>query len=103
MLDHVGPVDLLRVDARLRQRPVEQLAGRTDERRAGLVLLVPRLLPHHHQLGILRAVTHDALDRVAVELTAAALLDSLAQGGQGRARRDPLLGSGPIRRFLACH
>src|SRR5581483_2177561 len=59
VLDRVRDVRLLPVDARFGERLVEQPAGRPDERRARLVLLVARLLADEHHLGTQQPLAED--------------------------------------------
>jgi hypothetical protein len=46
MLDGVGDVHLVPIESGLLQRPIEQQAGRSDERSALPILLVSGLLPY---------------------------------------------------------
>jgi hypothetical protein len=59
VLDGVGEVYLAAVDARLRHRAVEELAGRTDEGLALQVLLVAGLLADEGNGGADRAFAED--------------------------------------------
>ena len=52
MLHRIGDVDARALDPRFGERPIEEPAGRPDERSAGAVLGIPRLLAHEHHLGI---------------------------------------------------
>ena len=54
MLDRVGDVGALAVDSRLRERAIEQLPGRPDERTPGQILLIARLLADEHDLRVER-------------------------------------------------
>ena len=56
VLHDVGDVDGGAIDAGLRERAVEQLAGRADERMAGEIFRVARLLADQHQLGACAAL-----------------------------------------------
>ena len=56
MLDRVGDVDLLAVDADLLQGAVEHLAGRSNEWSAGEIFLVAGLLADQHQGCLLRGL-----------------------------------------------
>src|SRR5581483_2328278 len=88
VLDGVRDVGLRPVDARLLERPVEQLAGRPDERLAREILLVSRLLADEQHLGVSGALAEDGLRRVPVEVAPAAALHRLAEGGEGLPRRE---------------
>ena len=61
MLDDVGHVDLVAVDAGVGERLVEELPGRPDERAARLVLLVAGLLADEHRLRARGALAEDDL------------------------------------------
>ena len=60
------------VDAGLREGAVEQLAGRADERAAGEILLVARLLADEHDARVERAFAEHGLGGVLVEMAAGA-------------------------------
>ena len=79
MLDDVGDVDGVAVDAGLDEGPVEQLARRSDERMAGQVLLVAGLLAQEHQLGSGLAFAEDGLGRVAVQVAGLAGRGGMAE------------------------
>ena len=85
MLDRIGDVDLLAIDACLLQRAVEHQAGRTHERFAGKVFLVAGLLADQHHLRILRAFAEHGLRRRLPEMTGAALAGFFAQGLEAEA------------------
>jgi len=68
VLDDVGDVRQLPVDARLLERLVEQPAGGPDERFARQVFLVAGLLADEDDLGLWRALAEDRLRRVFVEV-----------------------------------
>jgi hypothetical protein len=72
VLDGVGHVGRCAVDPRLLERPIEQLAGGPDERRASEILLVARLLADEHHPRAERALAEDGLRRVGVERAATA-------------------------------
>ena len=74
VLDDVGDVDLRAVDPRLRERPIEQRAGRTDERMAAQILGVARLLADEHQRRRRRAFAEDGLRGALVEVACGAVL-----------------------------
>ena len=94
VLDGVGDVGFLAVDAGLGERAVEELAGGADEGAAGEVLLVARLLADEGDGGAERALAEDgagaALDHgrgggdQAVELGEALRLLGRHGGGHGR-------------------
>jgi hypothetical protein len=77
VLDHVGHVHLVTVEAGLGHRPVEQRPGRADERAPGQVLAVPGLFAGHHDPGPARAFAEHGL-RPGLPQWAC-----LALGGQG--------------------
>ena len=79
VLDRVGDVDPLAVDADLGQRAVQHLARRPHERRALEVFLIAGLLAHQHDAGVGGTAAEHHLGGVAVQLAA------LAAGG-GRAQ-----------------
>ena len=68
------------VDAGFFQRAVEHLPGGTDERLAGEVFLVARLLADQHDPRGRRAFAEHGLGRVLVERAGAAIGGFLAQG-----------------------
>jgi hypothetical protein len=72
VLDRVGDVGPRPVDPGLGQRVVEHPAGGPDERGAGEVLLVARLLADEHHLGAGRPLAEDHLGGVAVEVAGGA-------------------------------
>src|SRR6185436_2041808 len=86
VLDHVGHVDLPAIDAGLLERGVEQPPGRTDERVAGEILGVARLLADQHHLGLARSFPEHGLRAALVEIA------GLAPGGDlpYRAQRGPV-------------
>ena len=96
VLHDVGAEDRLRLDAGLVQRPVEQPARGSDERLAGVVLLVPGLLAEHQQGSVLRAAADDAVLGVPVELAAAAGLHPGGEGAQRGVLRHPVRRAGPV-------
>jgi hypothetical protein len=74
MLDGVGDVDGVAVDAGLGADTVEQLAGRPDEGLAGQVFLVARLLADEHDLRLLRAFAGNGLGRELPQFAAPAFV-----------------------------
>ena len=72
MLDRVGDVGALPVDAGLGQRAVEELAGGADERAAGQILLVAGLLADEQDAGVERAFAEHRLGGAFVEVAAGA-------------------------------
>src|SRR5262249_46832800 len=86
VLDGVGDVDVVPVDAGGVEGPVEHAPGRADERPPGQVLTVARLFPDEHQRGRYPALAEHGLGRVAIQVAgraSARLLLSLAEGGGG--------------------
>src|SRR5690349_25170700 len=77
MLDGIRHVHVVAGDARFLQRVVEQLSGRADERLALLILLIARLLAHHHDRRVLRAGPADRLRRACPQRAAAAIVEAL--------------------------
>ena len=68
VLDRVGEVHVGPVDTRFGERPVEHGTGWSDERPAGSVLPITRLLADEHQRRAGRALTEDGLRRPAVQV-----------------------------------
>ena len=68
VLDDIGQVDVLAVDSRVGEGPVEQLPGGADERTAEFVLLVSGLLADEHRLGVRWALAEHDLRRGLVEV-----------------------------------
>src|SRR4051812_615678 len=96
VLHHVGHVAERAIDARFRQRLVEQAPGRPDERLARQIFLVARLLADEHDLGLLRPRAEDRLRAAFVQIAAAAIFGRVAQLRQAqligkKIRRRPLL------------
>ena len=58
-LDDVGDVDLRPRESGGRERPIQDLAGRSDERTPGPVLLPPGGLPDQDNRGIGRSLARD--------------------------------------------
>ena len=85
VLDGVGDVSRLAIDAGVAEGAVEQLAGGTDERAAGKILLIAGLLADEHQRRIERPLAEHGLCRRAVERTARARLGFGEQRLPGRA------------------
>src|SRR6185312_3118764 len=86
MLDRIGDVGAAAVDAGLLQRPVENLPGGADERMAGKILLIARLLADEEDRGARRALAEDGLGRVPVEIAAGAMHRLGADGRPGLRR-----------------
>ncbi len=72
VLDGVRHVGRCTVDPRLDECVVEHAAGRPDERPAGSVLLVARLLAHEHDRRLPRALAEHGLRAELPQVTAAA-------------------------------
>ena len=68
VLDHVGPVGVIRVDPGLHDGVDQQPPGRPDERPSFAVLTVAGLLPDEHQRCRGSPLTGHRLDRVDVQL-----------------------------------
>ena len=51
MLHRIGQIDLVRVEARAVQRLPEQSSSGSDERLAGEIFLIARLLADQHETG----------------------------------------------------
>ena len=79
VLDHVGDVDVVAIDPRFIQGLVEDRTRRTDERPAGEVLSIARLLADHHHSGLPRAFPGDRLGCASVKPAGPAFLDRLAE------------------------
>lgn len=82
VLDHVGDIRVVALDAGALQRLVEQAAGRPHEGLAGDVLAVARHLADQHQASILPTFTKDGLRAALPQWTALAFRRRAAQGGQ---------------------
>ncbi len=82
VLHRVGDEHALAIDAGIGERPVQYAAGRADERQAGLVLLVARLLADQHHRGPPRPLPRHRLGGVLVERTAPAFVLGRAQSRQ---------------------
>ena len=89
MLDRVGDVGRAAVDPGLAERAVEQLAGRADERAAGEILLVARLLADEQDPGVERAFAEHGLGRAFVEVAAGAAHRLVAHRLPGASRALP--------------
>src|SRR5207245_1377167 len=86
VLDRVGDVELLALEPRFGQRLVKHLAGRTDERRALPIFLIPRLFSDEHDPCGGRAPAEDGLRGVAVQIAAGTARGSRAELAERRAR-----------------
>src|SRR5690606_41292812 len=84
VLDRVGEVDPVPVDARLLDRPGEHPPGRPDERGALPVLLITGLFADEHERCIGRPGAEYGLGSVAVEGAPLAPARGLPQRGQAR-------------------
>src|SRR3546814_4102848 len=84
MLDGVGDVAPLPIEARRLQRLVENATGWADERRTGEILVVARLFADQHDARASCAFAEHGLRRVRVQIAAAASGRSLAQRSQTR-------------------
>src|SRR5437899_9170575 len=94
MLDGVGDVDALAIDARLLERLIEQPARRTDERLSLDVLAVTRLLPDKHDRCMLGTLSKHGLRARLVEIAGPAACRGIAQPGQCRRLRYEFLRRG---------
>src|SRR5262249_19279934 len=83
VLDHVGDIDGLAIDASLFERAVEQLPCRTDEGMASDIFGVSRLLADEHQCGSARTLTEDGLRGALVEIARLAACRGVGYVGQG--------------------
>ncbi len=101
VLDRVGDVDSLAVEADLGQRPVEHLAGRADERRAMPVFLISRLLTHEYDARVGRPAAEDRLGGVTVEVAAGAARGGRAELGDSGARGHERRGALDLSRGVA--
>src|SRR5438067_2064459 len=70
MLDRVGQIEIGGRDAGLAKHVAQQLAGRTDEGLALLILLVARLLADQHQPRLVRAFAAHSLRRALPQIAA---------------------------------
>jgi hypothetical protein len=92
MLDRIGDEGLFPRDPGIVQRLVEDPAGRADERLAGDVFFVARLLTHQHEGGVAWAFARHRLRSVTVERTARAAFLGLGQVTQRFRLCDGLVG-----------
>jgi hypothetical protein len=88
VLDGVGHVGGLGVDAGALQPLVENPPGRADEGVPGHILAVSGLLAHQHDRRPPGAFAHHGLGGTLIQITGPALMDGRAQAGQGCSRRD---------------
>lgn len=95
VFDGVCDVYAPAIDARLYQTLVQELSSRADERPAGSIFLVARLLANHHHIGLWPSdvrsrlqFAENSLCCVSVNLTALAFLDGRTQRGQVPALRN---------------
>jgi hypothetical protein len=98
VLDDVRDVDRRAVDPGRVERLVEKAPGGADERPAGAVLGVARLLADEHDLGRLPPLSEDGLRAGAPEITGLAARCCAAQALEARALRDELGGGTRLRR-----
>jgi hypothetical protein len=88
MLHDVGDVHAIARDADRLQRFVEHSPGRSDERLAGNVFGVTRLLADKHHLCVIRTLAEDRLRGAAIQITSGAALCCLPGGAQRRLPRN---------------
>jgi hypothetical protein len=69
VLDNVGLVRLLGVDARIGKRAGKQPPRRTDKRQALYILAISGLFAHQHHWGVGMTVPEDGLRRILVQRT----------------------------------
>jgi hypothetical protein len=81
VLDCIGDVSRLAVDRRIRQRTIEEPAGRADKRFAGEVFLIAGLLADEHDVRRLTSGTEHGLRGVLPQRTVATVGRLLAHGG----------------------
>src|SRR5581483_5725678 len=87
MLDDVGDVDRRAIDAGVDERAIEQLAGRADERVAGEVFLIARLLADQHQLGLACAFAEHGLRTAQIQIAGLAVFGVLTNAVEGQLLR----------------
>lgn len=97
VLDRVRDVRLLTRDSGLLEGTVKQLARWPDERLAGKVLLVARLLADEHESRLSRSGREHRLRRIPPQLAPSALGRGRSQPAQVDGMRNPLLGSRALR------
>lgn len=83
MFDGIGDVGVAAGDAGILQRGIENAAGRTDERFAGEIFLIARLLADEHEVGQARSLARHRLGGIAVERAAPAIAFGLGERAQG--------------------
>ena len=84
MLDCIGDVDGVAIDARFLERLVEQRSSRANEGSPGKIFLVARLLADEHDRGVERTFAEHRLGREPVEIAAPAPAGILEQFLPGR-------------------
>jgi hypothetical protein len=87
VLDRVGDIDVLALDARRLERAVEEPPRRADKGQPFLVLLFAGLLAHQHHAGMRVARAEHGLRRVRPERAILAGARVLAQLVEGHASR----------------
>src|ERR1700759_2103698 len=98
VLDGVGLIRQLRIDARIAERTREQPPGRADERQPLDILTIPGLLTPQHDRSIRMAVPEDFLEGVLVQGAAVARVCRSRQGLQAAILWQKLLRSGGFGR-----
>src|SRR5690348_4322724 len=69
VLHRVRDVHVVAIDARLLERAVQQLSGRTDKRMTRPILLIPRLLADYHDTRLLGSFAEYCLRAQSPEVT----------------------------------
>jgi hypothetical protein len=105
VFDRVRHVDLVAPKACLLERSIEELPGRTYERRATKVLLIAGLLPDEHHACAGRALSEDGLGCRSPELAGSAtggltteLVEIAARGVRSRVSPSHVTSGGMSRR-----
>jgi hypothetical protein len=74
VLHRVGDVNLVAIDPRFFQRPVEDFSSRADEWFASDILLIARLFAQEHKDRAFGSFAEDSLGGVAIEVAGRAVL-----------------------------
>ena len=88
VLDGIGDIAAPTVETGLFQAAIEQLAGGTDERPAGQILPIARLLAYKDDLGFHRTFAEDDLRGIPIEITTGAAFRLMPEFGNACGIRD---------------
>lgn len=88
MFDRIGDEHFVAVDSGILQCPVENPAGRSDERTSDTVFDIAGLLADQHHRGAWRTFSENSLRGAFIKITAHAMRRGRLQLRKGRARRN---------------